>query len=88
MPSSIQAIGSLPEFTRHIHKLETLSCDTAHSECMTNSQIKAIGFDGVKDAYIESLNLSDIPCSLDAICLFQNGLITFIEFKNGHIIDS
>lgn len=85
MVSNIEAIGRLPLLSESIRELKSLSLDDIHRQCMTNSQIKAIAFDGVKNAYVAPLGLSDIPCSLDAICLFENDLLVFVEFKNGSI---
>ena len=50
---------------------------------MTNSEIQVINFDKVKESYIKEMNLSDTPCSSDALYIGKEEKLFFIEFKNG-----
>ncbi len=51
--------------------------------CMTNSEIQVINFDKVKECYIREMNLSNTPCSNDALYIGKDKKIFFVEFKNG-----
>lgn len=51
---------------------------------MTDSNIKVIDFDGVKDEYIANLSLRDTPKSNDVLYK-HNDELYFIEFKNGNM---
>ena len=51
---------------------------------MTDSNIKVIDFDRVKDEYIAKLSLKDTPKSNDALYKYNEELY-FIEFKNGNM---
>ena len=50
---------------------------------MTDSEIKVINFDKVKDCYIKDMKLSYTPCSSDALYISKDEKIYFVEFKNG-----
>ena len=50
---------------------------------MTNSEIQVINFDKVKESYIREMNLSDTPCSSDALYIGKEEKLFFVEFKNG-----
>lgn len=52
---------------------------------MTNSEIQVINFDKVKESYIREMNLSNIPCSNDALYIGKDKKLFFVEFKNGVI---
>lgn len=39
---------------------------------MTNSEIRVINFDKVKESYIREMNLSDTPCSSDSLELYDD----------------
>lgn len=52
---------------------------------MTESEIDVVDYDKVKDKYVESLTLSEVPCSNDALYIGESGELYFIEFKNGCI---
>jgi len=71
-------------FDRHFSTLQMTSIDTANSEDMTDSQYNVVNFDDVKNEYVSSLKLKNIPTSVDAI-LKKGNEIFFIEFKNGNL---
>lgn len=50
---------------------------------MTNSEIRVINFDKVKDCYIKEMFLSNTPCSNDALYIGKDNKLFFVEFKNG-----
>lgn len=50
---------------------------------MTDSEIQVINFDKVKERYIREMNLSNTPCSNDALYFGRDQKIFFVEFKNG-----
>lgn len=50
---------------------------------MTYSDREAVNFDGVKEKYIESLRVNDVPKSNDALFLNHKEDLVFVEFKNG-----
>ena len=50
---------------------------------MTNSEIRVINFDKVKESYIREMNLSDTPCSSDALYIGKKEQLFLVEFKNG-----
>lgn len=52
---------------------------------MTDSMIKVIDFDSVKNQYIKETGVSYVPHSVDAIYISKDLDISFIEFKNGKI---
>ena len=52
---------------------------------MTQSSLKVVNFDAVKDDYVKNLGLSETPFSNDALVFTDDGEYYFIEFKNGHI---
>ena len=57
--------------------------DKNHIMYMTDSNKEAVHFDGVKNAYIASLNVHDVPKSNDALFLNDKKELVFVEFKNG-----
>lgn len=75
-------------FKNYETTLKKCSLDTANNnQYMTNSEIKVINFDKVKENYAQNLNLhKGIVSSVDAI-YEKNDVIYFIEFKNGKIVE-
>ena len=72
-------------FRNHMTSLKETSEDKSHAEYMTDSRCEVVNFDGVKDEYIKELNLQKVPDSVDAMFTDGNGLLVFVEFKNGKI---
>ncbi len=75
------------ELKNNISTLKDVSYDDDNNEYMTNSNLKVIDFDKVKEIYIKN-NISNVkpnPKSNDALYLSKDGVWTFIEFKNGSI---
>ncbi len=52
---------------------------------MTQSAKPVVNFDKVKDEYVKSLRLSEIPKSNDALFADGKGRLIFVEFKNGYM---
>lgn len=52
---------------------------------MTESAKPVVNFDRVKDEYVKSLRLSEIPKSNDALFADGKGRLIFVEFKNGYM---
>ncbi len=59
--------------------------DNGTASYMTESLKSVINFDAVKDEYIKSLKVSDVPKSNDALFDDGYGNIVFVEFKNGYM---
>lgn len=59
--------------------------DNGSLSYMTESLMRVINFDDVKDEYIKCLKLSDVPKSNDALFDDGSGTIIFVEFKNGYM---
>ena len=57
--------------------------DKNHIVYMTDSDREAVHFGGVKNKYIESLDIHDVPKSNDALFVNQENKLVFVEFKNG-----
>ena len=66
--------------------MKDASADTTKGEYMTDDTTVVINFDCLKDDYVKSLKLSEIPTSCDALYLHSDETFYLIEFKNG-IID-
>ncbi len=81
----VSSIARDPRLRKHIDTLQSLSRDNSHEEFLTDSTILAIGFDKVKKEYTDPLRLTETPCSVDALCLFENDSLVFVEFKNGRL---
>lgn len=80
-------LSNYPQFN-HISTLKETSLDkhdNGTASYMTESSMSVINFDAVKDEYIKSLKLTDVPKSNDALYDAGNGKIVFIEFKNGYM---
>ncbi|WP_297712354.1 hypothetical protein [Clostridium sp.] len=87
MNSSNNLEGLPDELRNNISTLKDVSYDNDNNEYMTNSNLKVIDFDKVKENYIKN-NMSNVkpnPKSNDALYLSKDGVWTFIEFKNGSI---
>ena len=68
--------------------LKQTSKDDNNEEYMTESQIKVIDFDSVGgDKYTRNNNLSIQLKTNDVLFLHNNKKYTFIEFKNGKLLD-
>lgn len=69
--------------------LRNTSYDREHNDYMTESNIKVIDFDKVKNNYV-AYNISNVdphPRSNDALYISKDGVWFFIEFKNGNVDD-
>ena len=81
----IQKYEDIEIFKNNISSLKDTSRDS-DSEVpgyMTDSEIQVINFDKVKESYIRKMNLTNTPCSNDALYIGKDKRIFFIEFKNG-----
>ena len=68
--------------------LKQTSKDDNNEEYMTESQIKVINFDSVGgDKYTRNNNLSIQLKTNDVLFLHSDRIYTFIEFKNGKLLD-
>ena len=68
--------------------LKQTSKDDNNEEYMTESQIKVINFDSVGgDKYTRNNNLSIQLKTNDVLFLYSDRKYTFIEFKNGKLLD-
>ena len=72
-------------FNENIESLSSISIDKNSKTYMTNSLLKAVNFDKVKEQYSHDLEISQVPASCDAILRLSNNKFIFIEFKNGKI---
>lgn len=81
----IQKYEEIGIFKNNISSFKETSRDTDGGTpgYMTNSEIPVINFDKVKESYVREMNLSNMPCSNDALYIGKDGKIFFIEFKNG-----
>lgn len=52
---------------------------------MTQSEIRVINFDNVKDEYFRDMKLFSTPCSSDALFISASHQYYFVEFKNGYV---
>ncbi len=76
-----------PVFKEHYATLKTISLDDSRKErnYMLPSEMVAVNFDAVKNAYIKEMSLTEAPSSSDALLEPIDGEYCFIEFKNGHV---
>lgn len=75
-------------FRKNISSFRETSKDTTNSNIisyMTQSEVKVVDFDKVKDEYISKMKLSTTPCSTDALYINKKSQCYFVEFKNGKI---
>lgn len=81
----LQEYENIDIFKNNIVTFKEASCDTDGRTpgYMTDSEIQVINFDRVKEIYIKDLNLSNTPCSNDALYIGKDKKIVFVEFKNG-----
>lgn len=72
-------------FVDHPSNLKETSIDKrdGKAQYMTLSTREAVNFDGVKEEYVKSLGVSEIPKSNDALFDDGKGYLVFVEFKNG-----
>lgn len=83
----IQDYKDIEIFKNNISTFKETSHDT-DGQCpgyMTESEIKVINFDKVKEDYVRGMKLSKMPCSNDALYIDKDKNIFFVEFKNGQI---
>ena len=81
-------LSDYPMFCENMTTLKETSADKRDAtSCayMTQSDILAVDFDEVKKRYVESLGLSVVPMSNDALFHHGKEKVVFVEFKNGHI---
>ncbi len=77
-----------PIFMNHMSDLKSVSVDKHDSddaEYMTQSLKEVVDFDAVKNEYVKTLGLSEIPSSNDALFHGEEDTLVFAEFKNGRI---
>ena len=83
------SLSSFQIFNNHISNLKQTSIDDSDNsrspQFMTDSLVTAINYDAVKDEYVRTLQLSEIPKSNDALFDDGRGHLVFVEFKNGKI---
>ena len=75
-------------FREHVSTFRETCVDQSDGErnaLLTQSERKVINFDEVKNEYIKGLHLTEAPCSNDALFDAGNGILAFVEFKNGDI---
>ena len=78
-------IEDYPIFTNKIATLKEMSKDTSHTQYLTDSMVKAVNFDKVKQDYVNGLGLSENTArSADTLAFLPTGPV-FIEFKNGKV---
>lgn len=75
----IQAYDDLDIFKENISSFKETSRDSDGEMpgYMTNSEIQVINFDKVKESYIREMNLSNIPCSNDALYIGKDKKLFF-----------
>lgn len=81
-------ISTYPILSNHMTTLKNTSIDRRDDRTvvyMTESTIPAVDFDKVKEEYVKSLKLSEVPKSNDALMADKNNKLIFIEFKNGYM---
>lgn len=59
--------------------------DSGRPEYMTESDMQAVDYDKVKDAYVSGMALGTVPGSCDALLENSSHNIVFVEFKNGSV---
>lgn len=81
--------ASCQQLSQNTASLKVVSFDSDAGESMTESLIKVVNFDRVKNEYTKNLDIrlakGCAPKSCDALYLGKNGEIVFIEFKNGEL---
>ena len=72
---------------RNATTLKETSCNdqSPSKPYMTNSSLEVINFDAVKTEYVDSLHLSEVPKSNDALLQKKDGSLVFVEFKGGQL---
>ena len=72
---------------RNKTSLKETSCNdqSPNNPYMTNSSLEVINFDAVKTEYVDSLHLSEVPKSNDALLQKKDGSLVFVEFKGGQL---
>lgn len=81
-------ISTYPILSNHMTTLKNTSIDKRDDRTvvyMSESTIQAVNFDKVKEEYVKSLKLSEVPKSNDALMVDKNNKLIFIEFKNGYM---
>lgn len=85
----IQEYKNLEIFKKNLSSFKETSYDKDGKipRYMTDSEIQVVNFDKVKGNYIKGMNLSNTPCSNDALYLGEDKKFYFVEFKNGVMIN-
>ena len=85
----IQEYKKLEIFKKNLSTFKETSYDKDGKipRYMTDSEIQVVNFDKVKGNYIKGMNLSNTPCSNDALYLGEDKKFYFVEFKNGVMIN-
>ena len=85
----IQEYKKLEIFKKNLSTFKETSYDKDGKipRYMTDSEIQVENFDKVKGNYIKGMNLSNTPCSNDALYLGEDKKFYFVEFKNGVMIN-
>lgn len=81
-------ITTYPILSGHMSTLKDTSIDKRDDGVkvfMTESARQVVNFDQVKEEYVKSLGLSEVPKSNDALLADGKGRLIFIEFKNGYM---
>ena len=80
-------LGQYSIFGKYTTTMKETSLDgnNEQKEYMTDSLCEVINFDQVKEEYVRGLSLSELPKSNDALLETKQGLLVFVEFKNGYM---
>ena len=72
---------------KHLKSISEISYDKSNNEYMTDSMLKAVDFDEVKNQFVSTMGTRGCPAprSNDALYIDRNDDYYFIEFKNGKI---
>lgn len=81
-------LSDYPIFKNNICTLKETSIDKKDNRTvmyMTDSSKSVINFDKVKEEYVKTLKLNEVPKSNDALMEDGKGKLIFVEFKNGYM---
>lgn len=82
----INEFADLDSYKKSLKDISINKSDPNLTIYLTDSQLDAISFDDVKDEYVKSMNICEVPCSNDALFYDTSSKIYyFIEFKGGKI---
>ena len=80
----VKSIEILYSSTCSLKETSKSDHDGGNDSYMTNSELNVVGFDLVKEKYIKTLSVPEIPKSSDALFYVNNsGEMYLIEFKSG-----